>query len=115
MALRESTQSKTDQSVPIVLKDFIRAFSVLTDYQIQCILNIINTKQTKIIIESIHNLLYNKTIKLNTSEKSKLKKHSDFLIIVSNKKTSLNTVKTLIARNYQAVKIAFGILSNGRI
>ena len=115
MASKGSTQTNKNTSTPIIVINFVRTFSVLNDHQIQCILNIIDTKQTKIIIESLHNLLYNKSIQLSKIEKAKLKKYSDFYILIANRKSTLKTAKTLIARNYKAIKLAFTILLNGRI
>ena len=115
MASKGSTPQNKNISVPAIVINFIRTFSVLNDHQIQCILNIIDTKQTKIIIESIHNLLYNKSIQLSKSEKVKLKKYSDFYILIANRKSTIKTAKTLIARNYKAIKTAFDIFLNGRI
>ena len=104
-------------TIPETLLEFARVFIISNYHQFTCLLNTIDNRQLKIIVELIYNLLYNTTISLTKTQKGKLKKYKNTYITIADNTKSLKLKKVLITKHPGAIKTALVVIAeiHGRL
>jgi len=95
-----------------IIKHYIFILNDLSRDQFVCILNSLNSKQARIILDILHNLTYNPDIGLSNKQKLQLKPHKLAIEELLSSKISLNKKRTkLIPSNVNLIIKSLKIIS----